>query len=57
LLALSLVIYIPAIQSFFGFANPGFRHFGMVLIATFLLLIVLEFIKHLRFGAYRIGKS
>ena len=57
LLALSLVIYIPAIQSFFGFANPGFRHFGMVLISTFLLLVVLEFIKHLRFGAYKIGKS
>ena len=53
LFALVAVIYVPGIRVFFAFSNPGYRHFGLVLLMAALLLFMLEFVKHLRFGAYR----
>jgi Ca2+-transporting ATPase len=44
-LILFLLIYTPYFQRFFGFANPGFRHFIIALISAAAMLFVLEIAK------------
>jgi Ca2+-transporting ATPase len=44
-LILFLLIYTPYFQRFFGFENPGFRHFIIALLAAATMLFVLEITK------------
>jgi Ca2+-transporting ATPase len=48
---LMMIISIPGLQSIFSFEFPGFGHFIPALIATGLLLLVMELIKYFRVRA------
>jgi Ca2+-transporting ATPase len=46
LIALFFILTFPSAQLAFGFTNPGLGHFTIVLIASFILLFLLELFKY-----------
>ena len=46
IIALFIILSIPAAQLAFGFKNPGLVHFSIILISSCSLLFILEFLKY-----------
>jgi Ca2+-transporting ATPase len=45
LIMLTLILAIPVLLQIFNFSNPGWKHFQIVLIAVFIMLLILEGLK------------